>query len=252
MPPDSSRGSTLWNFQAHQPGLGHPRIGLRARHVAQVQRQRRSAPPWPRASAWLPGTPWPASVRACRPWPGCRPTSGCAVRRLFQPGEHLQQGALAAARGPQQRDELAAPDIEPDLIQRACRCDRSSPPAVPTAPAAATAAPAGPLCSHAAACDMANSSLSMESPGGFMQRGGCGTLRIRRALPAMQQHAAHDEAGPVQAMWNSWRRRTSMQASGSVASRISRSSTRMGASQAISSASEHLPRYRCDTAIATA
>ena len=41
-----------------------------------------------------------------------------AFRWHFEPGQHAQQGGLAAARGPQQREELALPHLQIDSVHR--------------------------------------------------------------------------------------------------------------------------------------
>jgi len=44
-----------------------------------------------------------------------------AVARLEQPGHDVEQRRFAAARVPDQRDELAGIDVEADFLQRAKR-----------------------------------------------------------------------------------------------------------------------------------
>ena len=45
-----------------------------------------------------------------------------ALVRPLEPGEEPQQRGLAAARRPQQREELAAPDVERHVVDRRRPC----------------------------------------------------------------------------------------------------------------------------------
>ncbi len=65
------------------------------------------------------GTPcWSAARSAARShigWPSISISPG---GRQLEAGEHAQQRGLAAARGSEQREELAAPDVEGDIVDR--------------------------------------------------------------------------------------------------------------------------------------
>ena len=135
--------------QAHQrQRVGDARVGL-ARAARRPGRAAAARWParWPTASAWAPGTRRPCAGRVAS---SCAdrlaPQQQPAVGGLEQAGHHLQQRALAAARGPEQRDELAlgAPS-GPPAAARACRWDRSSP--------TPRTSMAGASCTHAAPPD---------------------------------------------------------------------------------------------------
>ena len=132
MPPERVRGSAFAKLlrPTSASASATRRVGLGARHAGEVERQAHvGLRRWPRASASAPGRRRPCacgrSPRAART--GLAPQQQAAVGRLEQAGHHLQQRALAAARGAEQRHELALGDGEVDRLQRvrAVR-DRSS------------------------------------------------------------------------------------------------------------------------------
>ena len=121
MPPDSSRGRCA--AKARSPtsaqGVARARIGVAARHLRQVERQPHvglhARPRHQRGFLEHECDALAAVVDATDRLAADQQT---AVGGFEQPGHHFQQRALAAARRPEQRDELAGMHREVDRQQR--------------------------------------------------------------------------------------------------------------------------------------